>query len=360
MKLTHEGCRQRQKRLLTQMLALGIQDAVLGDPRHVTYLSGYETPPGQGSAVLLRSSGYCVLVAPGEAEAASDETVVIPPSELATLRLDHFRQVRDQVAKMIGKPSGVIGLDKGGASGYLGELAEGMADLSSTLFDLRRAKDPDELAVLREAVRVTEVCYARAREIVEPGVSEFDVYAELYRTAVKAAGVKLPALGNDFQCASPGGPPRNRAAQPGELYILDLGIVWGGYNSDMCRTFSVSGEISRAQESAWHRLVEVFSYVEEHIRPGVSCRNIYESVKETLDQEIPGGFFHHLGHGVGLQAHERPNLNPHWDQVFQEGDFFTVEPGLYSDELKGGIRLEENYLVTESGLRKVTSFPLDL
>ena len=83
-------------------------------------------------------------------------------------------------------------------------------------------------------------------------------------------------------------------------------------------------------------------------------------MKSVLDVRWPGSFFHHLGHGVGLSPHERPNLNPHWEQEFREGDFFTVEPGLYEAELRGGIRLEENYLVTADGVEKLTSFSLEL
>jgi Xaa-Pro aminopeptidase len=94
--------------------------------------------------------------------------------------------------------------------------------------------------------------------------------------------------------------------------------------------------------------------------PGASCRELFEEVKELLDGSWPGSFFHHLGHGVGLYPHEQPNLNPHWDHTFAEGDFFTVEPGLYEEELKGGLRLEENYVVVAGGVKKLTWFPLDL
>ncbi len=79
-----------------------------------------------------------------------------------------------------------------------------------------------------------------------------------------------------------------------------------------------------------------------------------------LDEQRSGAFFHHLGHGVGLSPREQPNLNPHWDHYFEEGDFFTAEPGLYYEELNAGIRLEEDYLVTGEGVKKLTSFPLDL
>ncbi len=75
-----------------------------------------------------------------------------------------------------------------------------------------------------------------------------------------------------------------------------------------------------------------------------------------LDEYRAGAFFHHLGHGFGLFPHEGPHLNPRWDDTFAVGDVFTAEPGLYGPELRAGIRLEENYVVTETGVERLTRF----
>ena len=69
---------------------------------------------------------------------------------------------------------------------------------------------------------------------------------------------------------------------------------------------------------------------------------------------------HHLGHGIGLAPHEAPELNPKYDATFEVGDVFTMEPGLYREDLRAGIRLEENYLLTDRGLEQLTSFPRSL
>lgn len=71
-------------------------------------------------------------------------------------------------------------------------------------------------------------------------------------------------------------------------------------------------------------------------------------------------FPHHLGHGIGLCPHEAPRLNPHWDDTFEVGDTFTAEPGLYHPSLKAGLRIEENFLVTENGVEKLSNFSTDL
>jgi Xaa-Pro dipeptidase len=361
MRLTVEGCRERQRRLVNQMIALGVRVAVLGARRHVLYLTGFETPPLQHGAAVLWDDGRCLLVGPApEGAWAVDELVRVEPSVLGTLHMDQTRRVAEAVDRVVGRPGSLVGLDKDQASAHLAGRSEGIVDLTPILAELRRRKEPDELAVIRGAIAVTEECYRRAREIVVPGVSELEVYAELYRTAVLAAGEKLPALGNDFQCGTPGGAPRRREAQGGELYILDLGVEFGGYHADNCRTFAVGGEPTEKQRAAWRSVLEVLEYVESTAVPGYACRRLYEEVKSRLDRDWPGGFFHHLGHGIGLCPHERPQLNPHWNQSLEEGDVFTVEPGVYHPDLRGGLRLEENYRVTETGVEKLTSFPLGL
>ncbi|MEM9657992.1 MAG: M24 family metallopeptidase, partial [Planctomycetota bacterium] len=93
---------------------------------------------------------------------------------------------------------------------------------------------------------------------------------------------------------------------------------------------------------------------------GVGCQQLFTRVQHLLDEVAPWIFNHHLGHGVGLAPQEGPHLNPRWNDHFEVGDFFTVEPGLYHDDLRHGIRLEQNYLVTETGVELLTDFDLSL
>jgi Xaa-Pro dipeptidase len=83
-------------------------------------------------------------------------------------------------------------------------------------------------------------------------------------------------------------------------------------------------------------------------------------VNEYLKEHGRGEMTHHLGHGVGLNPHEFPHLNPEWNDTLMEGEVFTAEPGLYGEELGGGIRLENQYLVTGTGVEKLTDFALEL
>jgi Xaa-Pro aminopeptidase len=235
--------------------------------------------------------------------------------------------------------------------------------IDAELWHLRRRKEPDELALMRTAIACTKTMYDRARQVIEPGVPELRVYNELHAAAVETAGEPLwPAyLGNDFRCAAPGGMPRHgRTAQAGELYILDLGPGYRGYFSDNCRTFAVDRRPTDVQFKAWQAVAGVFPVIERMAKPGVRCRDLYAAADEHLRAAGGPGMTHHLGHGVGLQPHEAPHLNPKWDEILEEGDVFTCEPGLYGPELAAGLRVENQYLVTADGVENLTPFPMEL
>jgi Xaa-Pro aminopeptidase len=234
-------------------------------------------------------------------------------------------------------------------------------DIEPKLYCLRRRKDPDELALMTKAIEATRAMYVRAREIIEPGINELEVFNQLQAVATEVFGEPQSApAGNDYACAARGGPPRDRRCQDGELYILDLGPAYRGYFADNCRTIAVNGQPTDVQHRTWEAIAAVFPVIERTVKPGVSCKAVFEQVQRQLDEFLPGSFNHHLGHGVGLFPHEAPHLNPRWDDTFETGDVIAVEPGLYSPELRAGIRLENNYRVTENGVELLTDFPLEL
>jgi Xaa-Pro aminopeptidase len=234
--------------------------------------------------------------------------------------------------------------------------------IDDALWQMRRVKDADELALMEKAVACASAMYRRAREMIEPGVSETEVFAQVQAAAVREAGEPLTALlGNDYVSGRGGGFPRgDRRAASGEIFILDVGPCYRGYFGDVCRGFVVGGKPTDAQLAAADALIGSLKIVEQRAMPGVRCRDIYHEVNERLANHADAKFGHHLGHGVGLQPHEFPHLNPKWDDVLLEGEIFTAEPGLYGPQLRGGLRIENEYVVTKTGVRNLLDTPTEL
>jgi Xaa-Pro aminopeptidase len=235
-----------------------------------------------------------------------------------------------------------------------------LVEIDAIVFELRRRKDPDELRLLARANEANRAMYQRAREVVRPGVNELDIYTELHSVAVRTLGEPLTYFGQDFRSNARGGPPRDRQVAAGDLMIIDLGVGFRGYHSDNCRTIAVDGAPTDAQQRAWRAVADVFPLFQSIARAGASCREIFDSVQRQLDQFQPWVFNHHLGHGVGLAPQEGPHLNPRWDDTLAEGEFLAVEPGLYHEELRTGVRLEQNFLVKADGVELLTDWKLEL
>ncbi len=239
-------------------------------------------------------------------------------------------------------------------------LGAELVDIEPELYQLRRCKDPDELACLRRAIEATAAMHRRARQIVRPGINELAVFNELQAAAVEACGEMITGTGNDYASGERGGPPRDRQIEAGELYIFDLGPAYRGYFADNTRVIAVDGKPTAEQQRICQAVAGAFEIVEGRVAPGVRCREVFQEVDRYLCQFKPLEFGHHLGHGIGLFPHEAPHLNPFWDDTFQVGEVIAVEPGLYGGDLRAGIRLENNYLVTPGGVELLTPFPLEL
>ena len=253
-----------------------------------------------------------------------------------------------------------VGLEYSACPPHVSRLFAESVDIEPDLWRLRRRKDPDELVLLRRAVAACGAMYATAREIIRPGITELEVFSALQAAAVESCAEMLTGTGNDYACGVRGGPPRARTCAAGELYILDLGPAYRGYFADTSRAIAVDRSPTDGQLAAWEHVCGALALVERTARAGTRCQDLYAKVQEWLATAPVGSWSSHLGHGIGLSVHEAPRLNPHWNDVLEVGDVIAVEPALYAPELSCGMRIENDYLVTESGLELLSPFPLGL
>ncbi|MEO6907747.1 MAG: Xaa-Pro peptidase family protein [Abditibacteriaceae bacterium] len=354
--LNPDSCRIRQKRLIDVLRTQNLHAALLTDPRHVHYFTGYWAYRVLPPALLLTTEGEAILcMAEEKANLATDRVLYYPAQRLATLQDDRLQIALKVLLPDIQKYFS-IGVDR--AVKLYRENIQ-WHDLMPGLYQLRRPKDADEIEMIRHAVSACEAGYAAVRKVLSPGVNELEIYGTMLSAATIAAGEPIGEMGNDCQSGTPGGQPRIRSAQDGELFPLDITVIYRGYCCDLTRTFAVNRKPSNLQLEAFSLIRNGLQEFETMAQPGVSCEKLYTTIFEKLNGINGWSFPHHLGHGIGLDPHEAPRLNPNWDDTLQEGDVIAVEPGLYGEALKGGIRIEENYLVTENGLEKLSSFPIE-
>jgi Xaa-Pro dipeptidase len=364
--LTPTLSRQRQTRLLDVMQSRGYDAMVVGSPPHVYYLSAHLTWWQHHAGFVLFADGRSLLIAANapNSHAAADDARSYPAQLMATLRNDQPAVVGAMLIDALRERRvGRIGLDASAVTAQVAITFDGAREnAEAELSQMRRVKDADELELMTRAIAASGAMYARAREIIEPGVPELTVFAQLHEAAVTAAGEPLGALlGNDYACGVPGGPARGgRVAKGGELYILDLGPVVRGYFSDSARTIAVNRNPTDAQARAHEDVLGCLAVVESTAKAGVRCRAVWDAVNEHLNHRGRPPMTHHLGHGVGLSPHEFPHLNPEWDDTLREGEIFTAEPGIYGPELAGGIRIENMYRVTSGAVVRLTDFPVEL
>ncbi len=359
-----DAVRMRQKRLLDLMQEKKLDLVILTQQAHVQYFCGPRFAWTFSPAVAITDDGRVTLVGPEPParDAVADDLRTYEAQSFSTLRNDQRKKSTDVLFDALGKRASAkrIGLEASSCGTEVtGRLSAELIDVESDVYFMRRRKDPDELARLRKAIAGTAAMHARAREMIEPGVNELHVFSELQAAAVGEYGEMLTGTGNDYACGERGGAPRDRKIEAGELYILDLGPAFRGYFADNTRVTCVGGSPTDAQLEAWNHILPVFEMVEREVKPGKRCRELFDEAHAWLNQK-PWEFEHHLGHGIGLFPHEAPHLNPCWDDTFQEGEVFAVEPGLYGEPLRAGIRLENNYLVTKTGVELLTPFPLEL
>lgn len=346
--LTAEGCKARRQRLLDRLRPN--RPLVLADPINLRYLANFHVDPfslggDYGGILLIEPDGQTALFhddrLPASAKQAHvDEHHVVPWYDGQSPGKGPRQMVLQATVMQLG---GRINdsLDDAQAASIIGTLA-----------GLRRRKDPDEIALLRHCMKATDAGHAWARQNIRAGMSELEVYTSVAKVCSETAGQAVIVYG-DFT-VSPGsvkrgGPPTNHVLVDGETFIIDYSVVLFGYRSDFTNTLVVGGKPSPGQQRLFELCVSAMQDGERELRDGASCLGVYGAVRGVFERAgVADNFPHHAGHGLGLAHPEPPYFVRHATETLMAGDVVTLEPGLYVDNV-GGVRIERNYLITESG-----------
>jgi Xaa-Pro aminopeptidase len=374
--LTLEGCRSRLARFREELDEQGVDLAVLSNYRNVYYLSGHLREVELPQFLVVEPKGKVVLITDTQPVQSAAEEVINYEAYSVDWPIS-FRGISQKAAqalKSVLKSATTtgrrIGLEPDRLSALFAEVIAGyrpaaeQVDIGPLLYRLRKPKDPDEISLIAECVKAIEGGYSVARQAIRPGASELDVFKEMHGEIVHHAGYNLK-FEADFACGvraiKEGGTPLRREILPGDLYIIDVYPSFHGYHGDLCRTFAASSP-TELQRRAWEVVRNALQLTEEVIRPGVRARDVWKRLRDYIDsfEFVRGSFWHHAGHGLGLDPQEAPWIIPGSDHIFEVGDVIAVEPGCYSEALQGGVRLERDYVVRVDGLENLSQFPLQL
>jgi Xaa-Pro aminopeptidase len=237
---------------------------------------------------------------------------------------------------------------------YLKKAFKGKVKLlpaQSLIEELRQTKDSDEIAKISKAVAIAIKAFKFARSLIRPGIREIEAAAELERF-IRYNG----AYSSSFDIIVASGPNSSyphhvtsaRRIRKDEPVLIDMGVDYQGYKSDLTRVF-FSGKIDKFQASIYNIVLEAQERALNEIKPGIATRKIDTAARQHIENRGFGGFFSHsCGHGAGLEVHEKPSLSSKDNNKLSPGMVFTVEPGIY---LPGrfGVRIEDMVLVTKTG-----------
>lgn len=234
---------------------------------------------------------------------------------------------------------------------------------TNILMELRAIKGPNEIALMKEACRITDLAFEEAMKTAQEGKTEYDIIAA-GEYVIRSSGAELSwqhEVGSGAKRNALLGPlPTTKKVENGEIVMVDMGASYKGYHADITRLKPV-GKVTKDQRDAFAVELQAVDEAVAATRPGANGSDVYKAackpILESKYSKYEG--WGAAGHGNGLDQHEWPFIDSETDFRLAPGMIFCLEPFLAPPQL-GLIRLEDMVLVTETGKEVLTKFPREL
>jgi Xaa-Pro dipeptidase len=377
---------ERRERLLDQVRQLGASGYVLFDDAYIQYFTGFWFLSNERPVVFAQSVG-------------GDMAIFVPEFEVARTRaetgfdriesypeypgVEHPMTILARVLADLGL-AGTVAADQDGYPGILGYRGPALSEvtgasirsIADAIERLMARKSANEIALIRESGRWCAHAHRLLQEYTRPGVTEAEASV---RAGSEATLAMLESLGDSFagQLGSNDGVKagyrgqigrrsawahaiaHNIEFEPGDMLVTETGAPVWGYNAELERAM-VIGTPSDEQRRLFDHVVAAQRVAFDALRPGVTCADVDGAVMRYFeDNDLLLYWRQHTGHAIGLRNHEAPFLDIGDRTPIETGMVFTIEPGLYDDEL-GGFRHSDTVVVVEDGIELLTSYPSDL
>jgi len=341
-----------------------IEVSLITQPRHVFYFTGIL--PGGSPSFLLVSLNRLSMIAPIESE--EYETVKYLDYDIWN-ECDVQKNIvaAIQLGLVIhGSKASSLGIEKSNIPGYIWSSLDvepnRTADIDLLLWNIRKIKDDLEIAQIETNVQINDRIFTHLHQFLHPGVSELDVWSSIHQFMRRESGewFKLEGdLGAGVRGADLGAQPGNATLEKGDCVFIDIYSSMHGYYADTTRVFAI-GKPTQKQINIHKIIEEALLAGEQALRPGVPASEIDRIVRKSIEKSGFGeNFPHHTGHAYGLFQQEKPFIIPADHTILEKGMILTIEPGIYLHDW-GGMRIESNYLLTESGNRMLDRYPRNL
>ncbi len=317
------------------------------------YLSGVDLSDGEAVFLITPKQAYCItkkLIVAKMAPAADFIKIIDVP----------FGGMVDGALALIKqKKLTRVAFDPGQVGFETGELflKHKLVRTVSLVGEMRRQKYADELARLKKACQIAAAAFDEVKPQIKTGMSEEDVRILMALAMIKRGAEEIPfnivCFGENTADAHHT-PSKTRKLKKNDAVLMDFGCFYEGYTSDMTRSWWHGDKQPAFYTKIYNIVHNAHAASVKILRAGVLAGDIDKASRTVIEQAGYGKeFFHTTGHGIGLQEHDLPILRAGSPDVIETDFVVTVEPGIYFDGL-WGIRLEDSYLVTQTGCKKLT------
>lgn len=354
---------QRVNRVLAQLGAKGLSQALFCDPLSIWYLTGYYNEPYERfyALYLTNRAGvptatlFCNRLFP-DASACCDNVVL-------------FSDTEDPVPLVAATcdATAPLGVDKDLTARWLLPLMDTRAASSFVLAsdavdDVRSVKDAQEQDLMRKASRLNDVAMEWLAAQVYEGVTEERIASDLleeYRRLGAEGYSFSPIVSFGANGADPHHEPDQTVFHQGDMVLFDVGCKYQSYCSDMTRTF-FTAEPTSHQREVYETVRRANEAAEAIVCPGVTFAQIDRTARSIIEDAGYGPYFtHRLGHQIGLSVHEPGDVSATHNEPVRAGQIFSIEPGIYLPD-GTGVRIEDLVLVTENGCEVLNRHPHEL
>ena len=352
---------KRRDRLLRGLRSQGAKNLLITSPYNVSYLTGFT---GEDSflwitpkeVVLLSDARYEEQI---QSEVKDVELLIRAPSTTIVDAAANALAVRDQAEIWVEAASTSVAQWE-----RLGSRLpnKALASCSGAVERLREIKDAYELNAIQDSIRIAERAFKATTELLEPEMSEKQIADELEfamrRLGAESAAFKI-IVGVGERSALPHGRPSNKPLRDSSFVLIDWGAKKNGYLSDLTRIVLTdkppANKPSAKLEKMYRAVLQAQMDAIAAIKPGVLMSQIDAVARKALEKAgLEKRFTHGLGHSFGLEIHESVRLGKGQERPLEAGMVVTVEPGVYIPGF-GGVRIEDDVLVTDSGNQVLTS-----